>query len=51
MKIKFDSDDDLPLKKALELHNIRIVVRSVLNRSSKYCQHVFLDACFYKLVG
>ena len=50
MKIKFDSDDDLPLKKALELHKIRIVVRSVLNRSSKCYQQVFLDACLYKLV-
>ena len=29
MKIKFISDDDLPLKKTLELHNLVIVVISV----------------------
>ena len=40
LKVKFDSDNDLPLKKTLELHNMIIVVRSVFN---------FLDACLCKL--
>ena len=42
MKIKFDSDDDLPLNKILKLHMLTITVRSVfeedgnkfLNKSS-----------------
>ena len=29
MKLEFNSDDDLPLKKTLELYNMMIVVRSV----------------------
>ena len=29
MKIKFNSDDDLPLNKTLELYNMIIVLRSV----------------------
>ena len=29
MKIKFNSDDDLPMGKILSLHNMTIVVRSV----------------------
>ena len=29
MKMKFNSDDDLPLKKMLKLYNMVIVVRSV----------------------
>ena len=29
MKIKFDSDDNLPLNKTLKLHNMTITVRSV----------------------
>ena len=29
MKIKFNSDDNLPLNKLLKLHNLTIVVRSV----------------------
>ena len=31
MKMKFNSDDDLPLKKKLELYNLVIVVRSVFD--------------------
>ena len=31
MKIRFSSDEDLPLKKILELHDIIIVVRSVFD--------------------
>ena len=29
MKIKFNSDDDLPLKKSLEFHAMTIIIRSV----------------------
>ena len=36
MKIKFDLDDDLPLKKMLELHNMTVVVRSVFREGNKY---------------
>ena len=48
MKIKFISDDDLPLKKTLELHNLVIVVISVFPED-KYYEQVFLDECLYKL--
>ena len=30
MKIKFNSDDKLPLNKKLKLHSVAIVIRSVL---------------------
>ena len=36
MKIKFDSDDDLPLRKKLELHNMVIIVRYVFHEDNKY---------------
>ena len=48
MKTKLNSDDDLGLKKTLELLNI-IYVRSVFNYRNKYYPQVFLDACLYKL--
>ena len=32
VKIKFNSDDDLPLNKILELHMLTIIVRSVFSR-------------------
>ena len=49
MKIKFNSDNDLPLKKTLELYNLEIVVRSVFHKDNKYYQQVFLEECLYKL--
>ena len=36
MKIKFSSDDNLPLNKMLRLHNMRIVIRSVFQEDDKY---------------
>ena len=49
MKIKFDSNDDLALKKTLELPNMTIVVRSVLHEVNKYYPQVFLNESLYKL--
>ena len=49
MKIKFNSNDDVPLKKILELHNMVIVVRSVFHEVNKYYPKQFLDECLYKL--
>ena len=42
MEIKFDSDDNLPLTKAIEIHVVTIVVRAVFHENNKYLQ-VFLD--------
>ena len=41
MKIKFNSDDDLPLKKTLELDNIITVVTSVFYDNIKYYLQFF----------
>ena len=49
MKINLISDDNLHLKKTIELHNIITVVVSVFNNSNKYYPRVFLDECLYKL--
>ena len=43
MKIKFISDDGLPLNKVLRLYNLTIVVRSVFQEDKKYYPQVFLD--------
>ena len=45
MKIKFNSDDDLPLNKALSLHNLAIIMRSAFEEDGKYYPQVFLDEC------
>ena len=49
MKIKFNSDYNLPLKKMIELCNMVILVRSVFHEDNKYYPQDFLDECLYKL--
>ena len=43
MKIKFNSDDDLPLNKPLKFHNMTITNRSVFEEDGKLYVEVFLD--------
>ena len=49
IKIKFSSDDDLPLNKILKLHMLTIIVRSVFEEDGKYYRQVFLDKCLYEV--
>ena len=49
MKIKFNSDDDLPLKKPLKLHAMTIIIRSVFEEDSKLYPQLFLDDTLYEL--
>ena len=46
MKIKFNLDDSLPLNKALKLHNMTIIVRSVFEEDGKYYPEVFFRWMF-----
>ena len=45
MKIKIDSDDNLPLYKVLTFHALTIIIRSVFERDGKYYPQIFLDEC------
>ena len=49
MKIKFNSDDDLPLNKQLKFHNMIITIRSVFEEDGKLYPQVFLDDTLYEL--
>ena len=49
MKIKFNSDDELPLNKTIEIPTMAIVVRAVFHENNKSYQQVFLDECLYEL--
>ena len=42
MKIKFNSDDYLPLNKTLKFHNITITIRSAFEEGGKLYPQVFL---------
>ena len=49
MKIKFNSDDGLPLNKPLRFHNMTIIIRSVFEEDGKLYPQVFLDDTLYEL--
>ena len=49
MKIKFNSDDNLPLNKPLKFHLITITIRSVFEEDGKLYPQVFLDDTLYEL--
>ena len=49
MKIKFNSDDDLPLDKLLKFHNMTIIIRFVFEEDGKLYLQLFLDNTFYEL--
>ena len=41
MKIKFSSDDDLPLNKLLKFHAMTIIIRSVFEEDDKFYPQFF----------
>ena len=50
MKIKFNSDDDLPLDKILKFPILAIIIRNIFEEDSKYYYpHIFLDDCLYEV--
>ena len=49
MKIKFSSDDDLPLNKQLGFISLTIIVRTNFEEDGKYYPQIFLDECLYKV--
>ena len=48
MKIKFNSENDLPLNKPLKFHALTIVVKSVFEEHGKFYPQIFLDECLYE---
>ena len=49
MKIKFNSDDDLPLNMVLKFWVLTIIIRNVFEKDSKYYPQIFLDDCLYEI--
>ena len=41
MKMKFNSDDNVPLKKPLKFHNITMIIRSVFEEDGKFIHKLF----------
>ena len=49
MKIKFNTNDNLPLNKLLKLHLLTMIVRCVFEEGSKFYLQIYLDDCLYEL--
>ena len=50
MKIKFSSDDSLPLNKPLNFYNMIISIKSVFKEDGKLYPEVFLDDTLFGLI-
>ena len=50
MKIKFNSDDNLPLSKPLKFHMMTIIMRSVFEEDGKLYPQVFLDDALHEVI-
>ena len=51
IKIRFESDDVLPLDKILHIPGMIIVAGSVLQEDNKYYPQVYLQECLYEFVN
>ena len=49
IKIKFNSDDDLPLNKPLKFHSVTVTIRSVFEEDGQLYPQIFLDDTLYEL--
>ena len=49
MKIKFSTDDNIPLNKIIYLPTITITIRCITKKDSKYYPQIFLDDCLYQV--
>ena len=49
MKIKFNTDDNIPLNKITYFPTITIIIRSITKKDDKYYPQLFLDDCLYEV--
>ena len=49
MKVKFNTDDNLPLNEPLKLHLLTIIVRCLFEEDSKFYPQLYLDGSLYEV--
>ena len=49
MKIKFSTDDNIPLNRIIYFPKINIIIRSITKKDDKYYPQLFLDDCLYEV--
>ena len=48
MKIKLESNDNLPTDNIINMHQGTIIIRLVFQKGKKLCPQIYLDDCLYK---
>ena len=49
IKIKFNSDDELPINNTIEISSMAVAIRAIFVENNKYYPQVFLDECLNKI--
>ena len=49
MKIKFESNDNLPTDNIVNMHQVTIIIRSVFAQNGKFYPQLFLDDALYNI--
>ena len=50
IKVRFESNDDLPMNKPIKLRLLTIIIRCVFSEDGKFYPQLFLDDALYELV-
>ena len=48
MKIKFESNDNLPTDNTINMHQVTVIIRLVFQINKKLYPQIYLDDCLYK---
>ena len=49
MKIKCNTDDDIPLNKMLNFLSITVIIRNIFEKEGNYYPQCSLDECLYEV--
>ena len=49
MKIKFESNDNLPIDNIVNMHQVAIIIRGAFAQNGKFYPQLFLDDALYEL--
>ena len=49
MRIKFGRNDNLPTDNIVNMHQVKIIIRSVFAQNGKFYPQLFLDDALYEL--
>ena len=49
MKIKFNTDDHIPLNKHFHFFTTTVVIRNISEKDGKYYPQCFLNECLYEV--